>query len=42
MQDHVTNVHIQKLTLVGELFHVRRIHCHNSNVMNYLMNYITL
>jgi hypothetical protein len=42
MQDHVIDVHIQKLTLMGELFHVRRIDRHNSNVMSYLMNYIIL
>ncbi len=40
MQDRVIDVHIQKLTLMGELFHVRRIHHHNSNVMSYLMNCI--
>jgi hypothetical protein len=40
MQDRVIDVHIQKLTLMGELFHVRRIHRHNSNVMSYLMNCI--
>jgi len=42
MQDHVIDVHIQKLTLMGELFHVRRIDRHNSNLMSYLMNYIIL